>query len=396
MTMNLGIVLGCCRLLGLLLLASAAGPLSAQTPTPNTGNAVAPIKTQVRLVLVDVVVTNGKREAVTGLHKEDFDVLEDGRTQDIATFEEHHGAPLTEVKLPPLPPHVYTNFPSTQMADSVNVLLLDALNTPMRDQSYVHSQMIKYLKTIPPGTRVAIFTLASRLRMLQEFTSDSSELLAVLNNEKAGPQASSLLASETEKDANQHLIDFMTENASGPAPPSQTQAQAMVDPIGAMKQFLGDTATFQTESRVRITLQALQQLARYLSGIPCRKNVIWFSGSFPINVFPDPDLPDPFSGTSHFQEDIRKTADLLTAGQVAIYPIAAEGLASDSTFETNNQEISEKRGGSGYAGPNPTVASGQFGAQLEPSCYAGVSQGHGRPGFLQHQRTQRCASPGDR
>src|SRR5579863_2699456 len=76
--------------------------------------------------------------------------------------------------------HVYTNFPITQNADAVNVLLLDALNTPSRDQTFVHSQMIKYLKTIPAGTRIAIFTLASRLRMLQGVTSDSSELLAVL------------------------------------------------------------------------------------------------------------------------------------------------------------------------------------------------------------------------
>ena len=35
-------------------------------------------------------------------------------------------------------PNVYTNYPLTQTADSVNVLLLDALNTPTRDQTYVH------------------------------------------------------------------------------------------------------------------------------------------------------------------------------------------------------------------------------------------------------------------
>jgi len=83
-----------------------------------------------------------------------------------------------------MPPNVYTNYPLTQTADAVNVLLLDALNTPTRDQTYVHSEMIKYLRTIPPGTRVAIFTLASRLRMLPGMTTDSSELLAVLNDKK--------------------------------------------------------------------------------------------------------------------------------------------------------------------------------------------------------------------
>lgn len=323
----------------LLLALSVVAPLYSQNSTP--GKSAPTIKSKVRLVLVDVVVTNGKGEAVTGLHKEDFEILEDGKPQPISTFEEHHGAPPTQITLPPMPPHVYTNFPVTQSADSVNVLLLDALNTPSRDQAYVHSQMLKYLKTIPPGTRVAIFTLASRLRMLQGVTTDSSELLAVLNSKKAGPQASTVLSSDVENDADQRLIDFMIENSSAPTP--KTLAQAAVDPVNVMKQFLADTAAWETESRIRITLQALEQLARYLSGVPGRKNVIWFSGSFPLAIFPDPDLPDPYNIVSTFQDDVRKTADLLSASEVAIYPVAAEGLATDSVYDTAGKEIGEKR-----------------------------------------------------
>lgn len=330
----------CRRFLSLILLCPVVS-LHSQTAAPDSGNAAATIKTQVRLVLVDVVVTNGKGEAVTGLHKDDFQILEDGKPQTISTFEEHHGVPPTQITLPTLPPHVYTNFPLTQAADSMNVLLLDALNTPARDQSYVHSQMLKYLKTIPPGTHVAIFTLASRLRMLQGVTTDSSELLAVLNGAQAGPHQSPLLPSNAEAAANQRLIDFMIENSASPVP--QTSAQAAVDPINAMKQFLADSAAFQTEQRIGITLQAMQQLARYLSGVPGRKNVIWFSGSFPVNIFPDPDVPDPFTVTRAFQDDIQRTADLLTAGQVSLYPIAAEGLAPDAAYEANGKEIGEKR-----------------------------------------------------
>jgi len=331
----------CCRLLGFISLLGVLS-LQSQTVPRESGNAVATLKTKVRLVLVDVVVTNGKGDAVAGLHQQDFEVLEDGKAQTISTFEEHHGAPPRQISLPTLPPHVYTNFPVTQTADSVNVILLDALNTPSRDQVYVHQQMIKYLKTIPPGTRVGIFTLASRLRMLQGVTTDSSELLAVLNNAQAGPHPSALLPSNAEADADQRMIDFMIENSSAPTP--QTMAQAAVDPINAMKQFLADTAAFQTEQRIDITLQALQQLARYLSGVPGRKNVIWFSGSFPAGILPNSDLVDPFTSAESFQDEIRKTTDLLTAGQVALYPIAAEGLAPDAVYEANGTEIGEKRG----------------------------------------------------
>jgi len=329
------------RVLSLILLSCVVVSLQSQTAAPKPDTPVATIKTKVRLVQEDVVVTNGKGDAVTGLRKGDFEILEDGKPQTISTFEEHQGAPPTQITLPQMPPHVYTNYPVTKTADSVNVLLLDALNTPARDQTYVHSQMLKYLKTIPPGTRVAIFTLASRLRMLQGVTTDSSELLAVLNNPKAGTQSSPLLASDTETESNQRLIDFMEENSQAPTP--TTAAKAAVDPINAMKQFLSDTATFQAEQRISLTLQSLQQLARYLSGVPGRKNVIWFSGSFPIAILPDPDLPDSFNVSATFQEDVRKTADLCTAAQVAIYPIAAEGLLPDTVYEANAKEVGQRR-----------------------------------------------------
>ena len=294
-------------------------------------------------MLVDVVVTDNKGDAVPGLKKEDFEVSEDEKTQTLSGFEEHKGASPKQIKLPPMPPGVYTNFPVVQAADSINVLLLDALNTPSNDQTFVHSQMLKYVKGIPPNTRVAIFTLASRLRMLQGITTDSSVLLAVLNNDKALPHPSPLLPSTVEKDAYQRYIEFKAENAAGP-PQDQNMALAAVDPINAAKSFQADVTGFLTESRVTMTLEALQQLARYLSDVPGRKNVIWFSGSFPTAIVPNPNLVDSFSGMVDFQEQIRKTSDMLAASQIAIYPIAAEGLISETAFQANNQEITERRG----------------------------------------------------
>lgn len=314
----------------------AAAPIHSQTAANNATT----IKTKSQLVLVDVVVTNDKGGPITGLEKKDFAILEDGKPQTISTFEEHHGTPMTQIQLPPLPPHVYTNFPLVQAADSVNIILLDALNTPSRDQVYVRSQMLQYLKTIPPGTRVAIFTLASQLRMLQGLTTDSTELLAALDSTKAAQQ-SALLPSDAENDANQRRIDFLTQEEQGPPP--KTLAASAVDPVQAAKQFIADTAAFETRQRIDITLQAMQQLARYLTGVPGRKNVIWFSGSFPTAIFSDPDLPDPFNIAASFQNEIRKTTDLLSSAQLALYPIAAEGLVSDAIFQANGSEIGQKR-----------------------------------------------------
>ncbi len=141
----------CSFVLYFALLTSAVPLVCPQTATQTSSDSTATLKTKARLVLVDVVVTNDKGDPVTGLQKKDFEVFEDGQPQTISTFEEHRGAPITQIQMPPLPPHVFTNFPLVQAADSVNIILLDALNTPSRDQLYVRSQMLKYLKTIPPG-----------------------------------------------------------------------------------------------------------------------------------------------------------------------------------------------------------------------------------------------------
>lgn len=327
----------------LLLLPSVLILLQAQDAIPQADQPASAIRTTVQRVLVDIVVTNDKGESVKGLHEKDFEVFEDGNPQKIATFEEHHGAALSEIKLPPLPPHVYTNFPLAKSADAVNVLLLDALNTPTADQSYVHWQMVKYLKTIPPETRVAVFTLSSRLRMIQPVTTDPSELLEAMRSTQALQHQSGVLTSQEEQEEINHWIGFLLANQSSQYSPPPDFARQEVDPINAIKEFLAEAATLQTGTRIDMTLQAFQELTRYLENIPGRKNVIWFSGSFPTTIFPRGDLPNPFVGVADFQSQIRKTADLLSASRVALYPVEAGGLVTDSAFQANGEEIGSTR-----------------------------------------------------
>lgn len=360
------------RIVCLALFTLAVWPIVA-IHSQTAADSTATIKANSRLVLVDVVVTNDKGDPVTGLQKKDFEILEDGKTQTIANFEEHHAAPVTQIQLPPLPPHVYTNFPLIQSADSINVILLDALNTQTRDQVYVRAQMLKYLKTIPPGTRVAIFTLASQLRMLQGVTTDSTQLLAALNSK--GPQQSGLLPSDEENEANDRFVEFLQQEDMGGTP--GTRDLAAVNPVQVAKQFMADTAAFQTEQRIGITLDAMQNLALYLGGVPGRKNVIWFSGSFPTGIFGDPDLPDPMNIASSFEQQIRKTTDLLASAQLAIYPIAAEGLASDAVYQANGKEIGEKRPSLAMRDQVKQMQSGETSRDLNHSSMEDIAQDTG-------------------
>jgi VWFA-related protein len=315
---------GC--LLGVVLLFVL--PVCSQTSSPDTSSQQPTFRANVRRVLVDVVVTNGKDEPVTGLPREQFQIFEDGHPQTLTSFDEHAGLPDMSALQAKLPPNTFSNLPLAKAGDAANILLLDALNTQMTDQSFVHARMIKYIKGVRPGTRLAIFALGTRLRFVQGFTGDPAVLMAAVNGEKSAgnPQLSPLLQTSTEADVNQRLVAQMAEMA---ATTGSAQIQASAN---ALREFQQENTSSQTDMRVHITLEAMQQLARYLQAIPGRKNVIWFSGSFPISIFEDFTVGagDPMR---QYQNEIAKTANLLAGSQVAIYPIGAEGLAVDRQYD---------------------------------------------------------------
>jgi hypothetical protein len=90
----------------------------------------------------------------------------------------------------------------------------------------------------------------------------------------------------------------------------------------------------------KYTLNAFDQLARYLVGIPGRKNVIWFSGGFPLDVEPDVSERDPNDSVIRNDDALRKTDNLLTRAQIAVYPVDARGLQSDTSNSVTNLAVS--------------------------------------------------------
>jgi VWFA-related protein len=305
----------------ILAVALAINPLHSQTPAPSPSSAAPTIKVETRVVLIDLVVTNDKGEAVRGLTREDFQVSEEGVPQSVSSFEEHKSGQPVQIKLPKMPPNVFTNFPTTKSPDSVNVLLLDLLNTEPSDQSFARQQVIKYLNNVQPGTRLAIFALGSQLRMVRGFTTDFAGLSAALDDRILGvnPQVSPVLRTPSQQASENMVVHQMRKSQASPLA------------IESVQQFQTDEAAALTVSRIDLTLQAFQHLARYLSGIPARKNVIWFSDNFPISFLPGGKVHAP-----KHQEHVQQTSDMLTAAQIAIYPVSALGILGDPTFDVSN------------------------------------------------------------
>ena len=323
---------------GLALWAPAAvaqAPAAQPAAMPETT-----LHVNTNLVLVDVVVTE-RDKAAHGLERSRFHIFEDGREQAISSFDERQPAAAGAAAAKPvaLPPHTYTNVPAYRESTAVNVLLLDGLNTLAANQEDVRKQMLQYIGTIRPGTSIAIFALSSHLRQLSGFTTDPAELAKALKNKKAGSQQSRLLDPEEEKQQAFSLDDW----AHIPGAPAEAIANAW--------QFQADTRAEGTDQRVAMTVEALQDLARYLSGIPGRKNLIWFSGSFPVALDPDVTLDNPFQAVRNFTEQIRETSDLLSAARVAVYPVDARGLIGLPSMDSSTLSTAGMR-------PTSTVAMG--------------------------------------
>jgi len=323
-----------CRSAAITLLSSALLAQSSQ-PDPKSPSTVT-LKANTQLVIVDVTVTDSHRKPVHNLKASDFVVVEDNVSQNIKAFEEHVYVqePTTPVQRPPLPPGAFTNFSPVPPKETLNVLLLDTLNTPLKDQAFVRDQIKQYLKKAPAGTRIAIFGLATRLYLLQGFTSNPDILKAAVDR-KNSSKSSPLLNDAVGGGNGDVSLSQQYDDAFG-----NLGSAGVSRAIGELQQFEAEQQSFQLQLRAKYTLDSLNQLARYLSGLQGRKNLIWFSGSFPINILPDGSLDRPFAVMASSEDEFRQTIDLLARSQVAVYPVDARGLTTSPTLNASNSSTS--------------------------------------------------------
>ena len=308
------------------------------------------LKVNSRAVLVDVIVTDKNGNPVKGLRQGDFRVLEEGKKQSIGYFEEHTVNMLDRRSqaraFPPMPPNMFTNFSPLPTPPAVNVLVLDALNTPMADQMYLKKAAEHYLKTLKPGTRMAIFTMSMKLSFIQGFSDDPVLLATALGyrkNDKSEPAV--LLQSQAESYAQGKTIEMMVAmEASG-----GNSLVFSVSPysIAAFQQFLQETRYAQDSDREYRTLQNLNELAAFLGSFPGRKNVIWMSGSFPVELFGQTEM--------RFEGSIEKTVNLLSAARVAIYPVDVRGANVPNLYTAENTLDPTITAAPQLLGPPPAV-----------------------------------------
>ncbi len=321
------------RKLAIFALILAATFVRAQTPLSEVP--VPTIRANTRMILVSVVATD-KSSPITDLTAQDFSVLEDGKPQKLAafSFEKSTLSEVPEQKAAiPLPSNVYTNRPSyLRPSGPLTILLLDALNTKARDQSYFRQELLHYLKNqVQPGQRLAVFLLGEELHLLQDFTSDPELLRNAVES----------FTSRTSEELAQE------DNFIPPPPKDPHSAVAYARMLRILKQHAADRGEVTTSQRVAATLAAFRTIARTVAGSPGRKNLIWVSGSFPLTYIPDLALisePSYLVYYRTYQREIRQTANVMGDAQISIYPVDARGLAGAEAIVDASNPMTDELG----------------------------------------------------
>jgi VWFA-related protein len=297
---------------------SAAPAAAAPTSTAASAQAQMPvIRTTTRLVQVNVIVKDKKGNPVGDLTKADFTLFDGGKPQEISTFS-MQATHLTRGMSAPFPKNTFTNRFEDEpgVPTSVTVVLFDALNTHFADIAYAREQMIKFIGQLQPQDRVAIFGLASNLYVVQDFTTDQQALIDAIRKssppvtaqaEQTGPQASYT--------GNERIDQF----------------------IAGIDQIQSD---FYNTDRATRTAAALTAIANYVGRLPGRKNLVWVSSAFPLQINMDKPLaahpitsgPPNTVDQESFVAEIDAAAEALVNADVAVYPVEARGLMTTSTL----------------------------------------------------------------
>lgn len=172
-------------LLALALTTAGVADLSGLDPSDPQS---LPIVSRTNLVLVPVVVDDSGGNHVAGLTKNDFEVVENGKSKSIETFEEVKttSAPIGRA---PTQPGIYSNMLSGGISPKrLTIFALDTVNTPFLDQEYARQQLIKFLaQRVDSQEPCALISIQGNgIRILHDFSSDPAVLVAALKKVVGG------------------------------------------------------------------------------------------------------------------------------------------------------------------------------------------------------------------
>lgn len=323
----------------------------------------------VSIVNIDVVVTEKSGKRVTGLTKNDFQIVEDGRPQPISNFAEYRDDNEVSIGASSVEASGSTAAPAPPRA---LIVFVDPFSMPAFKAEPVFSALRTSLHSlVRPQDTVLVARWRQRLIIEQPFTNDLARIDAAIDRAaKAsnGPEVDRMTQLRVDQS---ELIDFLKTIADNTRTTFTADSSDM-------------TQMFNIESLAQVEkwdlVEKVKAINALMSALPpqSKKAMILlasrmsaFAGAEGFYVTNQGTLSNEFRDRFNTRELIQSMIDTAAARGVTIYPMFPEGLKNrpDNPTEVNGYRASQMQnfGTSNYQvlqnelGPLQEIAAGTGG-----------------------------------
>lgn len=290
-------------------------------------------KFEVAVTNVDVFVEDKYGEPIPGLRHENFQIYDNGVMQKISNFYEVKGKdiyisqPDQEGKLrlseSPLKLEDFFEGERTKI-----IFYFDNLQMHPLNKNWIVKKLDNFIKSNFSSNLYEgmVVSADDKLRIMQEFTVDSEELLQGIN--EVAQQSSDIMLRIRAREDLKEDINKIIENKE-----NYDNFENMERALGLAQNYVEDV-----DNDIRISLKYLDSLINFLSGVKGRKVIIYISDGLPLNPaeevysYIDRAFPQGNALSKAIDYDATRLFKEITlrsnAYNVSIYTINAMGLES--------------------------------------------------------------------
>ena len=253
------------RTLALILAVALAAPLAAQKKSSEPELPKLVENMDVRIINVDVVVTDRRGNPITGLTQDDFQILENGVPKVITNFYEVEGRKAKNVVgEAPAAPAAPTATAREEVPENMKrriIFYVDNLSLAPFNRNRVFTQMKDFVRTVMrPGDEAMVATYNRSMKVRVPFTRDTAQLISSLDS-LAGESGLGV-ANKSEWKSTEDRI---------------REASGYQEAVGIARQYAASV-----EHDLRTGANSLSALLSTLAGVSGKKVLVLTSEGFPI------------------------------------------------------------------------------------------------------------------
>jgi VWFA-related protein len=322
----------------LLVLLVVCAHFQAQTQTPPAASPPQSdevIRINTELVQTDVMVFDKKDRFVSGLTRDQFELIVDGKPQPFAFFEQVRAGTFRETKLLSKESVVSETTVVNESRGRTIVFFIDDLHLSLDSLARTRKALTQFIDNeMTENDRVAIASTSGDIGFLQQFTDQKPVLRAATDRLTHHPYKmtdltdsrtpmTEVMALAIERKEDPGVLEFYIDRCLQEAFPLKYRRETCDLQVKSRARAI----LVQASSVVLNTYAALESLMHSATLLPGRKLVFFFSDGFLLDT--GPRNADP-------REKLKQITDAALRSGVVVYTIDARGLFSGQLDATNS------------------------------------------------------------